>query len=96
MYHYSYTVNNKSDATLVFKQFQSLVKNYFSTSIRSVYIDGNGKATRLGHFLSQVGVQHLKFLPHTPEHVCTIERKHRNVVETVVTLLHHASIPLKY
>ncbi|KAA8514928.1 hypothetical protein F0562_018285 [Nyssa sinensis] len=58
--------------------------------------DGSGEATSLGHFLSRVKIQHLKSPPHTPEHVGTAEHKHHHVVEIVLTLLHHASLPLKY
>ena len=95
-YTWLFLIKNKSDVPSVFQRFKSLVEHYFSTTIQTIYTDGSGEANSLGNFLSWVGIQHLKSPLHTPEHVGTAERKHRHIVETTLTLLHHASIPLKY
>lgn len=42
------------------------------------------------------GISHLTFPPHTPQHNEISERKHRHIVETGLTLLNQASIPLNY
>ncbi|RVX02308.1 Retrovirus-related Pol polyprotein from transposon RE1 [Vitis vinifera] len=41
-------------------------------------------------------VFNIKCPPYTPEHVGSAERKHRHVVETGLTMLHKAFLPLKY
>ncbi|KAK0588332.1 hypothetical protein LWI29_038180 [Acer saccharum] len=95
-YTWLYPLKNKSKVPQVFRRFKALVENFFHTKIKTVYTDGSGEAQALGHDLQIMGIQHLKSPPHTPEHVGTAERKHRHVVETALTLLHHASLPVKY
>ncbi|WOH16446.1 hypothetical protein DCAR_0935999 [Daucus carota subsp. sativus] len=40
--------------------------------------------------------KHLQSPPYTPQHIGTAERKHRHIVETSLTLLHHSSLPITY
>ncbi|RVW92402.1 Retrovirus-related Pol polyprotein from transposon RE1 [Vitis vinifera] len=47
-------------------------------------------------FLTINGVSHLTSPPHTPEHNGYSERRHRHIVETGLSLLTHASMPLSY
>ena len=50
----------------------------------------------LDNFLSTNGISHLTTPPHTPEHNGLFERRHRHIVETGLSLLTHASMPLTY
>ncbi|RVW92225.1 Retrovirus-related Pol polyprotein from transposon RE1 [Vitis vinifera] len=50
----------------------------------------------LSSFLTINGVSHLTSPPHTPEHNGYSERRHRHIVETGLSLLTHASMPLSY
>ncbi|KAK0591398.1 hypothetical protein LWI29_001105 [Acer saccharum] len=95
-YTWLYPLKRKSDVPLVFKWFKALVEKFFNTKIKTVYSDGSGEAQSLGRDLQGLGIHYLKSPPHTPEHVGTAERKHRHVVETALTMLHHASVPLKF
>ncbi|KAK0600695.1 hypothetical protein LWI29_017553 [Acer saccharum] len=95
-YTWLFPLKYKSEVSQVFKKFKLLVENFFNAKIKTVYSDGSGEAQTLGLELQNFGIQHLKSPPHTPEHVGTAERKHRHVVETALTLLHHASVPLKF
>ncbi|KAK0574427.1 hypothetical protein LWI29_023559 [Acer saccharum] len=95
-YTWLYPLKHKSDVPQVFRRFRLLVENFFNTRIKTVYSDGSGEAHSLGLDLQNLGIQHLKSPPHTPEHVGTAERKHRHVVETALTLLNHASLPPKF
>jgi histone deacetylase 1/2 len=46
--------------------------------------------------LHELGIQHRLTCPHTSHQNGTVERKHRQIVEMGLTLLSHASLPLKF
>lgn len=50
----------------------------------------------LTEFFSTNGIAHLATPPHTPQHNSMSERRHLHIVETGLTLLTHAFIPLTY
>jgi len=50
----------------------------------------------LKEFFATHGISHLTTPPHTPEHNGFDERRHRHIVETGLTLLTHASLPLSF
>lgn len=74
----------------------TFVDNYFQRKILILYTDNGGEFTALASFLATHGITHLTTPPHTPEHNSYAERRHRHIVETGLTLLHHASIPLTF
>ena len=43
-----------------------------------------------------MGIQYLKTPPHIPQHNCTVERRHKHIIDTGPTLLHQAKLPHKY
>ena len=47
-------------------------------------------------YLSQHGISHHLSCPYTPQQNGVVERKHRHVVETTVTMLSQASLPSSY
>lgn len=55
-----------------------------------------GEYLALRQFLSTHGISHLTTPPHTPEHNGLSERKHRHIVETGLSLLSSANMPLTY
>ena len=95
-YTWLYPLKNKSDTTFIFENFKQLVEKYFQTPILIVYSDGGGEYAGLHPALSKHGIQHLYSSPHTSLIVGTAERQHRHNLETTLTLLHQASIPLQF
>lgn len=89
-YIWFYALQNKSKAYFVFVTFKSLVENYFSFTINSLFADNGGEYVALCSFLSTNGNSHLT-TPYTPEHNGYSERRHRHIVETVLALFHRAS-----
>ena len=57
---------------------------------------GGGKYEKLHPFFHNLGISHRVSCPHTHQQNGTAERKHRHIVETGLTLLAHASVPLCY
>ncbi|KAD2806062.1 hypothetical protein E3N88_39439 [Mikania micrantha] len=58
--------------------------------------DNGGEFIALTPYLQQNGISHLTTPAHTPEQNGTAERRHRHIVETGLSLLHHAKLPLTF
>lgn len=95
-YCWFYPLRHKSDVHATFVQFTSMVENQFSSKLKKLYSDNGGEFIKLRSFLSGRGISHYTTAPHTPQQNGTAERRHRHIVETGMTLLHHASAPSNY
>ena len=73
-----------------------MVQNQFQLRIKMLYTDGGGEYIGLKSTLLNFGIHHLISPAYTPQLVGTTERKHCHVMDSVLTLLHHASAPLKF
>ena len=58
--------------------------------------DGGGEFLPFTKYLNDHGIAHRFTCPHTHHQNGYVERKHRHIVETGLTLLSHAQIPLKF
>lgn len=89
-------MHNKSITLAIFTKFKALVEKKFDKSIKTLYSNNGGEFHKLAPFLSQHSIAHLTSPPHTPEHNGLAERRHLHIVETALSLLSHASMPLTY
>jgi hypothetical protein len=55
-----------------------------------------GEYRNLNSFFQSLGIAHRLACPHTHQQNGSVERKHRHIVETGLTLLAHASVPFRY
>ncbi|KAK1408451.1 hypothetical protein QVD17_40235 [Tagetes erecta] len=95
-YIWIYPLKRKSDSLDTFTRFQRLVENHFKSKIRTLFSDNGGEYIKLSSHLSSCGISHLTSPPHTPEHNGYAERRHRHIVETGLSLLSHAKLPIKF
>ena len=95
-YVWLYPLKRKSQVYDVFVRFKSLVENHFQRKIITLYSENWGEYQALPNFLATNGVSHLTSPPHTPEHNGYSERNHRHIVETGLSLLSHAFMPLSH
>jgi len=86
-YVWYYPLVAKSDVYYIFHQFQTLVERQFLLKIKSVQTDWGGEYCKLSIFFQTVGIHHRLICPHTHEQNGTVERRHRHIVETGLTLL---------
>ena len=91
-YTWLFPICVKFDVFTVFKHFQLQVERYFNTKIISVQIDWGGEFRPLNTFFTQLGILHCRSCPHTHHQNGCVERKHRHVVETTLSLLAHSSV----
>jgi histone deacetylase 1/2 len=95
-YVWYYPLVAKSDVYSVFHQFQTLVERQFSLKIKSVQTDWGGEYRKLSIFFQTVGIHHRLICPHTHEQNGTVERRHRHIVETGLTLLGQCKAPFRF
>lgn len=95
-YTWLFPLTKKSDVKDIFQTFKPLAETKFNTKICNLYSDNGGEFIALHSFLASHGISHLTTPPHTPEHNGLSERKHRHIVETGLSLLSSAKMPLTY
>jgi transposase InsO family protein len=95
-YVWLYPLKAKSEVSTVFPRFKALVEKLFRRNIVSFYSDNGGEFIHLSNYFSENGISHFRTPPHTPEHNGMAERRHRHIVETGLTLLHMAKLPLSF
>ena len=93
-----FLLKHKNEVLSVFKHFKSMVETQFNSKLKilrtdngSEYINNDFKS-----FCSISGILHQSSYPHTPEQNGVLERKHRHIVETGLTLLYQSHLPLNY
>lgn len=94
-YTWLYTIKNKSEVVSLFQKFRTLVEFFFKTKITFIYTNGGGECIIIQFYLQQNDIEHLVSSPYTPQHVVIAERGHFHIIETSITLLHEASLPLE-
>jgi transposase InsO family protein len=88
----------KSQAFMIFKQFQTLLEIQFSCKIKNFQSDGGADFTSnqfQSHLLTS-GIRHRMSCPYTPFQNGHVERKHRPITETGLALLFHSQVPLSH
>lgn len=75
-----------------------MVETQFSTKLKSFRSNGGGEFTSSAFklFLTTHGIHHQVSCPYTPQQNGLVERKHRHLIETSITLLAQAQIPNTY
>lgn len=80
-------LKKKSEALSVFTRFKTMVE---------LQSDWGGEYRAFSTILQHYGITHRVICPHTHEQNGFIERKHRHITETSLTLLANSLMPLKY
>ncbi|KAG8501579.1 hypothetical protein CXB51_003840 [Gossypium anomalum] len=91
-----YLIRQKSQAIECFSQFQKMVFTQFGKHIKQFQSDWGGEFRAFSSVLANQGILHRVSCPYTSEQNGVAERKHRHVVETGITLLAQANLPMDY
>jgi histone deacetylase 1/2 len=91
-----YFLYAKSDVGSTFYRFQKHVELLLNTKIKSVQSDWGGEYRRLHKYFLDHGITHYISCPHIHQQNGSAERKHRHIVKTGLSLLAHASMPVKF
>lgn len=97
-YSWMFPMKNKHEVFQIFQDFKSLIENRFSTTIKYFQSDDGGEYTKRAfqNYLLKNGIQFRSSCPSHPEQNGLAERKHRHIVDMGLTLLAHASLPIKF
>lgn len=95
-YTWVYPLKLKSHTLTTFVQFKALVELQLNPKIKVVQTKGGGEFKLLTHFLTTHGIVHRTTCSHTHHHNGYVERKHKDVVETGLTLIDRAKLPIKF
>jgi hypothetical protein len=79
-----------------FHDFQNLVERMFSRKIIAMQTDWGGEYQKLNTFFQHIGISHHVSCPYAHQQIGSVERKHHHIVEVGLSLLAHASMPLKF
>uniref|UniRef100_A0A803Q8D0 Integrase catalytic domain-containing protein n=1 Tax=Cannabis sativa TaxID=3483 RepID=A0A803Q8D0_CANSA len=96
MFSWIYPLTVKSQAFDMFIRFKSMVEKQFELPIKVVQADGGGEYKPFAKFLTDQGILFSHPCPHTHAQNGRVERKHKHVTETGLTLLAQAGLDLKY
>jgi hypothetical protein len=91
-----YLLKNKSEVFQKFKKNQALVERLFDKKILAIQTDWDGEFQKLHPLFTQIGISHHVSCLYAHQQNGLAERKHRHVIEIGLSLLVHASMPLKY
>jgi hypothetical protein len=78
----------------LFLKFKAFVENMFSTTIKTLQIDGGTEFLPI--IKTHPHIQFHIFCPYTPQQKGLVERKHMHIVELSLATMFHAQIPLQY
>lgn len=95
-YTWIYPLKLKSHTLTTFQNFKSMVELQFKFKIKAVQTDGGGEFRPFTKYLTELGITHRFTCPHTHHQNGSVERKHRHIVETWLTLLAQAKMLLKF
>ncbi|KAD2392991.1 hypothetical protein E3N88_39968 [Mikania micrantha] len=91
-----FPLKQKSDVFTTFKQFHTMAERQFKTHLKAVQTDWGGEFRNLSPFFKNLGIIHRLSCPHTSEQNGFVERRHRHVVETGLTLLAQSGVPKRF
>ena len=91
-----YLLRHKSKVFQRFHDFQKLVECMFGKKIVAMQTDWGGEYQKLNSFFQRIGISHHVSCPYAHQKNGSTERKHRHIVEVGLSLLAHASMPLKF
>lgn len=91
-----YPLKVNGDTIITFNHFLVMIKTQFQTSIKSLQSDNGFEFVKVHQLCIQSGIRSRYSCPYTSIQNGRAERKHRHIVETGLTLLPQASMPLCY
>ncbi|KAJ0697300.1 putative RNA-directed DNA polymerase [Helianthus annuus] len=95
-YMWLYPLSQKSDVYAILTNFITMVERQFNTKLKSIQSDWGGEFRPLATLCRNLGILHRRSCPHTSEQNGFVERRHRHVVETGLSLMAQSHLPQRF
>ena len=95
-YTWFYLLQRKSQAAPIFKSFKTFAEKQTGYQLKVIQTDNAKEFLCIKPYLVEHGIHHRLTCPYTHEQNGSIERKHCHTTEVGLTILAHASLPIKY
>ena len=95
-YIWFFRMKSKNEVQSIFLSFRTLVENLFNSKICYFQSDWGGEFRSFHKLFPSLGIHHRISCPHTHTQNGTVERRHRTIVETGLSLLSHSHAPQSY
>ena len=92
-YLWIFPLAKKSDALNVFISFKNKIERLLDYKIKIFQSNNGGEYLKFKKFLDSQHFSHRYSCPYTPEQNGLAERRHRQIIETGLSLLTTASVP---
>lgn len=89
-------VRNQRWSSEVFDKFKCCAELQCEVKVKILQTDNTLEFKKLTSSLTARGVKHRLSIPYSHQKMNYVERRHRHVVDTTITLLNHTSIPKEF
>ena len=93
-----FLLKRKYDVFQVFLHFNSLIENLFNAKIKTLRSNGGGEFVNANFksFCLEHGILHQFSCHYSPQRNGVVERKHRQIVESALSMLQHSNLSSSY
>lgn len=86
----------KSNLYDIFERFRVMIECFFSHKIKSIQSDLGVEYKKLHFLFLHLGINHRQSCVYTHEQNDYVERRHKHIVDTGLTLMAHTSVPSRF
>lgn len=91
-----FPIVHKSDVFSTFVKFRTQIEKQTGKEIKSIQTDNGGEFMALTKYLEQLGISHRRACPYSHNQMGVVERRHRHLVDTGISLLDASNLPISF
>lgn len=95
-YNWVFPLVHKSEVMEIFEKFKRCTELQTSYKVKKLQTNDALEFKKLRGALTKLGIEHQFSCPYSHQQMDSLERKYRHLIDTEITLLKHASIPIEF
>lgn len=92
-FNWVFPMVRKLDMYKVFNDFYKWAERQFGKKLHALQTDNTLELRKLGKHLAELGISHRMLAPYSHQQMGHVERCHRNLMDTTITMINHAKLP---